>query len=165
MAIVVGPGTVKMNDLELTGGCLCGALRYSLSETPGDAGYCHCRMCQRASGAPVMAFGTVPLTALTWKAGTPSRYRSSDLAERWFCARCGTSIAIHADYQPDTVDIALATLDDPDAVPPGFHIWTASRVGWFDTADRHPRFAGFRPETLGGPPQQGAVAMAADRPA
>ena len=147
---------MKINDPVLTGGCLCGALRYSLSETPGDAGYCHCRMCQRASGAPLMAFGTVPLTAITWEEGTPSRYRSSDLAERWFCDRCGTSVAIHADYQPDTVDIALMTLDDTDAVPPGFHIWTASRVPWFDTADHLPRYAGFRPETLGGLPERGA---------
>jgi hypothetical protein len=155
--------SAEIDNNVLTGGCLCGALRYSLSETPGDAGYCHCRLCQRASGSPAMAFGTVPLTAVTWEEGSPSRYRSSDLAERWFCGRCGTPIAIHADYQPDTVDIALTTLDDPAAVPPGFHIWTDSRIAWFDTADRLPRFAGFRPETLGGPPQRGAEAMASDR--
>jgi hypothetical protein len=154
--------SAEIDNNVLTGGCLCGALRYSLSETPGDAGYCHCRLCQRASGSPAMAFGTVPLTAVTWEEGSPSRYRSSDLAERWFCGRCGSSIAIHADYQPDTIDIALTTLDDPDAVQPGFHIWTASRVEWFDTADHHPRFAGFRPETLGGPPQRGALATASE---
>jgi hypothetical protein len=155
--------SAEIDNNVLTGRCLCGALRYSLSETPGDAGYCHCRLCQRASGSPAMAFGTVPLTAVTWEEGSPSRYRSSDLAERWFCGRCGTPIAIHADYQPDTVDIALTTLDDPAAVPPGFHIWTDSRIAWFNTADRLPRFAGFRPETLGGPPQRGAEAMASDR--
>jgi hypothetical protein len=154
--------TAEIDDNVLTGGCLCGALRYSLSETPGDAGYCHCRICQRASGAPVMAFGTVPLTAVTWEEGSPNRYRSSDLAERWFCGRCGTPMAIHADYQSDTVDIALTTLDDPDAVQPGFHIWTDSRVEWFDTADHLPRFARFRPNTIGDPPERGAEATASD---
>jgi hypothetical protein len=145
------------DDPALTGGCLCGAVRYSLSETPIDAGYCHCRLCQRASGAPVMAFGTVPLAALRWSTGLPGRYRSSNLAERWFCTQCGTPIAIHADYQPDTIDIALTTLDEPDAVSPAFHIWTASRIAWFDTADHYPRFRGFRPDTVGRPPDDGAL--------
>src|SRR6202035_3322444 len=43
-----------------TGRCLCGAVRYKLESAPFDAGYCHCRICQLASGAPVMAFATVP---------------------------------------------------------------------------------------------------------
>ena len=50
-------------DEILTGGCLCGEVRYRITATPVEALYCHCRMCQRAHGAPVIAWLTVPLAA------------------------------------------------------------------------------------------------------
>ena len=52
-------------------------------------------------------------------------------------------------HQPDTLDFTIATLDDPAAVVPGFHIWHGSRIGWFETADDLPRHARFRPDTVG----------------
>ncbi len=42
---------------------------------------------------------------------------------------------MQVDHQPDTIDFTVATLDDPDAAPPGFHIFHGSRIGWFETAD------------------------------
>jgi len=143
---------VTGDTIDISGGCLCEAVRYRLRAKLNDTGYCHCRICQRASGAPVMAFGTVPLAAIELVGRSqPRRRRSSDIAERWYCGDCGTPLAIHADYQPDTIDIALATLDDPSAFMPSFHIWTESRISWFDTADDCPRHARFRPNTTGGP--------------
>lgn len=131
------------------GGCACGAVRYVLASAPYDAGYCHCRICQLSSGAPVMAFATVPLGDLVMVKGEPRKRRSSNFGERWFCGQCGTPIAMRVDHQPDTIDFTLATLDAPDALMPGFHIWTQSRIGWFDTADRLPRHERFRPDTVG----------------
>ena len=46
-------------NLPLEGGCLCGAVRYRISAEPIDAGYCHCRMCQRSTGAPVVSWLTM----------------------------------------------------------------------------------------------------------
>jgi hypothetical protein len=134
---------------ELTGGCACGAIRYTLRSQPFDAGYCHCRICQLTSGAPVLAFATVPLNDFQLMMGTPTIRRSSEFGERAFCSACGTPLTIHVDYQPETIDFAIATLDYPAAVKPEFHIWNESRIGWFDTADRTPRHARFRPETVG----------------
>jgi hypothetical protein len=134
---------------ELDGGCACGVVRFQLTSLPFDAGYCHCRICQLTSGAPVMAFATVPRADLTIIAGSPARRASSDFGERWFCRDCGTPIAILVTHQPDTIDFAIATLDDPDAVAPGFHIWTQSRITWFDTTDSYQRHARFRPDTVG----------------
>jgi hypothetical protein len=131
------------------GGCACGAVRYRLRATPFDAGYCHCGICRRTSGAPVMAFASVPLEALEITAGTPRRRRSSSFGERWFCADCGSPLAMCVDYQPQTIDITLASLDEPTAVVPGFHLFFADRIGWFDTADVLPRHAGFREHTRG----------------
>ena len=64
----------------LTGGCLCGAVRYRAGAI--RAGYCHCRMCQKASGGPFMAFGGVPNLSFVVTRGVLSIFRSSDIAER-----------------------------------------------------------------------------------
>ena len=62
-----------------TGGCLCGAVRYRITAAPVEALYCHCRMCQRAHGAPVIAWLTVPLDSFAVTAGNPAAYPSSQL--------------------------------------------------------------------------------------
>jgi hypothetical protein len=138
-----------MSDAPFVGGCGCGAVRYRLASTPFDAGYCHCSMCRRSSGAPVIAFATVPLNDLTWTSGMPRRRRSSGFGERWFCGDCGTQLAMHVDHQPDTIDFTIASLDEPQEFAPRFHIFFASRIGWFDTTDSCPRHAEFRPDTRG----------------
>jgi hypothetical protein len=132
----------------LEGGCLCGAVRYRLGSQPFEAGYCHCSMCRRAAGAPVLAFGTVPLKDFV-VTGIPRRRRSSDFGERWFCPDCGTQLAMRVDHQPATIDFTIASLDSPELVPPGFHIFFGSRVPWFDTTDDCRRHARFRPDTPG----------------
>jgi hypothetical protein len=140
---------MKRPDAFLEGSCLCGAVQYRLESTPFDAGYCHCSMCRHASGAPVLAFATVPLRDFVLTAGEPRRRRSTSFGERWFCADCGTQLAMHVDHQPDTIDFTIASLDAPEAVIPAFHIFAGSRIPWFDTADSLPRHDGFRPETRG----------------
>jgi hypothetical protein len=124
--------------LPLAGGCLCGAIRYRISAEPRSADYCHCRMCQRAAGAPVVARLTVANESFAWTAGQPAVYRSSQRAERLFCPKCGTQLALRD--EPDHLDVTLASLDTPEAVRPSYHIWTASRIGWFEIADDLPRY-------------------------
>jgi hypothetical protein len=124
--------------LPLEGGCLCGAVRYRISAEPRSADYCHCRMCRRASGAPVVARLTVANAAFAWIEGGPAVYRSSAEAERIFCPGCGTQLALRD--EPDYLDVTLASLDDPEAVRPRYHIWTMSRIAWFETADNLPRY-------------------------
>lgn len=134
----------------MEGGCACGEVRYRLASRPFDAGYCHCRICRLSSGAPVMAYATVPLADYQVTRGEPRLRASSDFGRRSFCADCGTPLTMQVDHQPDTIDFTLATLDDPEAAtPPGFHLWTASRIAWFDTRDHLPRYDRFRPETRG----------------
>jgi hypothetical protein len=60
--------------LPLDGGCLCGRIRYRLTAAPFDAGYGHCTLCRRASGAPTLAFATVPLADLQWLRGEPAHF-------------------------------------------------------------------------------------------
>lgn len=126
---------------ELSGGCLCGALRYTASASPTWTGYCHCRLCQRSTGTPVLVFASVPYSSFTINRGQPARYASSAKGERWFCAKCGTQIAYCDQDSPTSVDINVGSLDNPESVPPKSHIFTSSRIKWFDTNDALPRHA------------------------
>ena len=134
---------------ELTGGCACGCIRYELRSRPFDAGYCHCSICRRSSGAPVVAFATVPFNDLVIVRGEARRRRSSDFGERWFCGECGTQLAMRVDHQPATIDFTIASLGSPAAVRPTFHIFFAEKVPWFEPRDTYPRHQGFRPNTRG----------------
>ena len=128
-------------DPELAGGCLCNAVRYRLTAEPFDAGWCHCRMCQLNSGSPAMVFASVLSGDYLVETGEQHirRYASSEKAERWFCGRCGSPL-LFREYDGTTHDFSVATLDRPEAVLPGFHIYFDSRIAWAEPADDLPRF-------------------------
>ena len=139
-----------MSAAEYCGGCLCGSLRYAARALPIDVGYCHCRMCQRSSGAPVLAWATFPADAFAYTEGSPASYRSSPSAAREFCASCGTQILFRKDPPREkaaTVDINIGSLDRPEAIAPEYHIFTESRIPWFDTADSLPRYPDAGPDS------------------
>lgn len=132
---------------ELEGGCLCGGLRYRITQAPIDAGYCHCRLCQRASGAPVVAWLTVAIAGFDYSQGTPAAFYSSPHSQREFCPRCGTQLAFRRRQDARTVDVTLASLDHPYRLAPQYHIWRQSRIEWFETADALPRYENAGPDS------------------
>ncbi|WEK46849.1 MAG: GFA family protein [Candidatus Andeanibacterium colombiense] len=127
---------------DLTGGCLCGTVRYRLTAQPFDLGWCHCRMCQLNSGSPAMVFGSVALDDYAIQQGAEAirKYCSSEKAERWFCGECGTPL-LFRELDGRTYDFSVATLDDPGAAPPEKHIYYSSHIPWAEAADdRLPRY-------------------------
>ena len=96
------------------GGCACGSVRYRLCEEPLIAHACHCRDCQRSSGAP-FASGVVVLVADTEITGTPQthpvRASSGSLATRSFCPDCGAPLFTHSEAAPGYMSIRFSTLD------------------------------------------------------
>ncbi len=124
----------------LTGGCLCGAVRYRIAGAPRSVVYCHCRMCQRAAGAPVVPWATVGTAGFAVTTGELAEFASSAPARRGFCRTCGTPITFREIAEPDWIDITIASLDDPAALPPQFHIWTESQVPWLRIDDDLPRY-------------------------
>ncbi len=116
----------------LTGGCQCGAVRYRLASAPISASMCHCRMCQKATGGPFLASATVALADVAWTRGSPAIFRSSSLAERGFCAACGTPLSFGT-IGEDRISIALGSLDHPGTVAPGKQIGIEGRVAWWGT--------------------------------
>jgi hypothetical protein len=129
----------------LTGGCLCGHVRYAADGAPFHETICHCSVCRRAAGAPMVAWFSVPRAGFRVVAGTPARFASSARAERTFCPRCGTPLTFEARDLADEVDVTTASLDDPEAVPPHDHTHTETRLRWVRLADGLPAYPERRP--------------------
>ena len=127
----------------LRGGCFCGAVRFELTEI-FDAGYCHCSICARFSGAPLVVWANTPGHAFRISAGSPTGFASSDHWVRYFCSACGGPVFGRQPSPPadgsDLVCIFTPSLDDPEAVHPTVHSWCNSGFSYFDTTDGLPRF-------------------------
>jgi hypothetical protein len=113
-----------------SGGCQCGAVRYKIT-TPPYISVCHCRMCQKAVGGPFAVLAAVPGGAVVWTRGAPARFRSSDVAERWFCAACGTPLAF-ADLEDGGLEISVGSLDDPRRAAPVAAAGMESYLSWIE---------------------------------
>lgn len=98
-----------------------------------------------------MVFSTVAAGGFVIERGKSrlKHFASTSFGRRSFCGECGTLLTIEVDFQPDTIDFAVATLDEPAAVAPGFHIFFASRIPWFAPGDMLPRHDRFRSDTRG----------------
>ena len=114
------------------------AVRYEASEPPFKVGYCHCQMCQKASGAPVTVGVYFHEGIVRFSKGTPKYYRSSSIAERGFCEHCGSRL-VYRLLESGEVSIDVGSLDDPDIAPPQYHIGIESRISWFALDDDLPR--------------------------
>jgi hypothetical protein len=126
----------------VTGGCMCGAVRYEASGEPISVIYCHCESCRKHSGAPVVALAGYKRDDVRFSEGTRAIYESSPGVERGFCARCGTTLTWEGDGEElgPLVEIHIGTSDDPSRLPPQLHVHHAERIPWFETADSLPRY-------------------------
>ena len=125
----------------LTGGCLCGSVRYEADGEPFHRTVCHCATCRRAGGAPIVAWFSVPKSSLRLVSGAMTAYRSSARVTRRFCPRCGTQITYETDDLPDEIDVTTCSLDDPDLLPPQDHTWASRRLRWVRLCDGLPDYA------------------------
>jgi hypothetical protein len=130
----------------LRGHCLCGAIRYEADAPPTNETVCHCSMCRRAAGAPVVGWFSVPPGAYRVVAGTPASYRSSSHVVRTFCGTCGTSLTYQSTRTPHEIDITTCSLDDPEEVPPRDHTHASAKLSWIKLADGLPAYAELRPK-------------------
>lgn len=119
----------------MTGGCACGRVRYEADVTSSDAYLCHCRMCQRATGSVSIAFMNVRQDAVRWE-GEPDWYRSSPIAERPFCASCGTSLGFRYLGGSAKMDLTVASFDEPGVFKPTQPHFGAESLheAWLDTS-------------------------------
>ena len=120
-----------MNPAEVTGGCLCGAIRFSIDSTQHHVvANCHCTMCRRQSAAPYVTWLVTAKGAFKFTKGKPKEIRSSDLGRRSFCDRCGSPLTCEIYARPDHIDVTVGTLDNPEAFPPTGQVHTDNRLHW-----------------------------------
>jgi len=120
-------------DVPLEGGCACGAVRYRMTGGPMFVHCCHCRWCQRETGAAfalnaiIEAGRVVLLTGEPEVVPTPTQSGRGQMIAR--CPDC--RVALWSNYAGDAVRfVRVGTLDDPDRLPPDIHIYTASKQPW-----------------------------------
>lgn len=114
--------------MDYVGGCQCGAVRYRAKGPRDRPSICYCRMCQKAGGAPFMAFVRFPAAQVTWF-GPLAVFASSNAVERGFCNHCGTPLS-YRDVAGSNISLTIYSLDDPSAVKPEISFSSASRPDW-----------------------------------
>jgi hypothetical protein len=128
--------------MPLEGGCQCKQVRYAVEGEPEHSAFCHCSDCRASSGAPAVVWSAFPAERFSVTAGEAKVYSSNGDAMRHFCGTCGTGLwYVNEAVLPGLVDIQTATLDDPEALPPGVHIQAAEELSWMKTAQDLPHFA------------------------
>jgi hypothetical protein len=118
---------------DITGGCLCGAVRFRSTAAPITTRYCWCRDCQRfaAGNATVnVVFAKPAVTVEGEIAGYDSIADSGAKMRRSFCPKCGTPLFSEAEARPHVIIVRAGALDDPNLAEPSAAIWTSSAPRW-----------------------------------
>jgi hypothetical protein len=126
----------------VTGGCLCGGVRYAVKGPLRDVVACHCSQCRRTSGHHVAATGARTADVALLESATLTWYASSERAERGFCNRCGGNLF----WRPtgkgrEWTSIMAGTLDAPTHLKTIQHIFVADKSDYYVIADGAPQVA------------------------
>ena len=125
---------------ELTGGCLCGAVRFAISSPLQTARSCHCSRCRKAFSGAGSAYAEVERGSFAWICGQEELVRY-ETAPGWglaFCGRCGsTLVGTHAD---EVHGVTLGCVDGDPGVEIGQHIFVASKAPWDHIGGHAPQF-------------------------
>jgi len=118
----------------ITGGCLCGAIRFEIDAEGLGGGYCYCRDCQYVSGGMPSAVMVFPRFAFRLLKGTPKAHRAISARgisiERSFCGDCGTHVTAWNEDHQDIIPVRVGVLDKPDAFAPMANLWMRSARSW-----------------------------------
>ena len=135
----------------ITGGCLCGGVRYESREPPTRGYICHCTMCRRNYGGFFGATMRFPGSAFALTQGALKSYAATKYAQRCFCAECGTPVAYFYAGNPD-VWIYIGSLDHPQDWPmtkdaswgPTEHVYVDEKIPWYEIGDGLPQLTSAR---------------------
>ncbi|MFO1158447.1 MAG: GFA family protein [Reyranellaceae bacterium] len=129
---------------QMSGGCLCGKIRYTSSAEPVMSAICHCKNCQKQAGTAFSVIVAVPKPALS-VSGTLKSYAdkgdSGKPVYRNFCPDCGSPVTTIVDAIPDLVFIKAGTLDDTSTLKPTMEIFCSSAQPWTTQAGERQKFA------------------------
>ncbi len=124
--------------MEQTGGCLCGAVRYTLAAEPLMCVTCHCKNCQRQAGTALSIIIGVPENAVSFTGRLKTYDDTGDsgaTVRRQFCPECGSPVFTRVEQPEGVMFIKAGTLDDTSNLKPAFHCYTKSKQDWIGLGD------------------------------
>lgn len=124
--------------MPVRGRCFCGDIRFEVTGPETFACFCYCHSCQRAAGAPMVAWATYARESFVTTRGTMREYHSSPGVTRGICTNCGSSITYKNEKRPGDIDISINCLDDASTPTPRAHIWTEDKQPWIEIGDDLP---------------------------
>ena len=122
-----------MAEHALSGGCLCGGVRFELSETPREAGYCHCTRCQRRTGTASSAQARIDGRSFRLVRGEAmvKGWRHPDGGfEKCFCGECGAHLFSRDPDDPRQMSVRMSAFDDDPGVRPSYRTFVAYAAAW-----------------------------------
>jgi hypothetical protein len=127
---------------KVTGGCLCGKVRYEAHVFLKSGYYCHCRMCQKSCGQPADISVPIKAGTLLFTKSKPKYYVSSQYGIRGFCDDCGSRLSWQAlDPQNDWMtNVTVGSLDNSEKVEPYRHIFVDTKLPWYNVDEQLPKF-------------------------
>ncbi len=138
-----------MTEPSVTGRCLCGAVRFDLSEPPQSAGYCHCTRCQRRTGTAASPSAAVDGRGLRYLQGEQlvKAWRHPDGGfEKLFCRECGAHLFSRNPDDPAQMGVRMAAFDGDPGVRPSWRSYVADAAEWEPIPDDGlPRHSAARP--------------------
>jgi hypothetical protein len=132
----------------LTGGCLCGMIRFEITAPPGTAGYCHCTRCQRRTGTAASAQARIDGSSLRILSGEEvlGSYRPPIGFEKLFCRACGSSLFARNPIDPSEMSVRLGVFDGDPGIRPSWRQFVADAAPWEPIPDDGlPRFEAGKP--------------------
>ncbi len=132
----------------ITGGCLCGVVRFEVRGPFLRAGHCHCSRCRRHSGTAVCTQGRVRQEDFRLLAGAEAvrAFRPEDGAVKAFCQHCGSSLFGGTWPEGPEVSIRLGAIDGDPGIRPEVHTFVDSRAPWDEITDGLPQHPEQKPE-------------------
>ncbi len=137
-----------MTARPLTGGCLCGGVRFEITEPLRSSSYCHCTRCQRRTGTGSSAQARVAPGSLRIVAGAElvGEYAPADGWPKCFCTACGGALWSRDPADEDAKSVRLGTLDSDPGLRPQWRQFTAYAASWEPIPDDGlPRYPERRP--------------------
>lgn len=124
--------------MSMTGGCLCGQVRYEIKAEPVMTAVCHCKNCQRQAGTLASVIIGLPEDAVDHQGEVKTfadMGESGKAVDRQFCPNCGSPLFSIAESAPGLIFVKAGTLDDTSNLEPTMHIFTKSKQSWVETGD------------------------------
>lgn len=124
------------------GSCLCGEVKFSITNKINDIIYCHCSLCRKAQGSAFATNANIETINFKFLSGEDNltAYASSNTQKKYFCKTCGSPIMSKDTLSPENIRIRLGTIESDIHERPEAHVFVDSKANWEQITDKLPQY-------------------------